>query len=136
MVEKSREDVLRDEENIWGVPLVHPVSDELLEWCLFLVFLERGRCSHRDVVIIVWDGIDLRRARGRYVHSPRSHTSRDTRQMFIMSTGELIQYTTRLPRRDTKLEVCAQDAFIASVSTHLPQITYLFEKCLIQLEGR
>ena len=54
MIEKSRGDVLRDGENIWGVPLVHPLSDELLEWCLFLVFLERGWRSHRDVAIIVW----------------------------------------------------------------------------------
>ena len=50
-IEKSREHVLRDGKNIWDVPLVHPVSDELLERCLFLVFLERGWCIHRDVVI-------------------------------------------------------------------------------------
>ena len=54
MIEKSREHVLHDGENIWRVSLLHPVSDELLEWCLFLVFLERGWHSHRDVVIIVW----------------------------------------------------------------------------------
>ena len=46
MIEKSRENVLRDGENIWHVLLVHPVSDELLERCLFLVFLERGWCNH------------------------------------------------------------------------------------------
>ena len=39
MIEKSREYVLRDGENIWCVPLVHPVWDELLERYLFL---ERG----------------------------------------------------------------------------------------------
>ena len=54
MIERPREPVLRDGENIWRVPLVHPVSDEPLERCLFLVFLEQGRCKHRDVVVIAW----------------------------------------------------------------------------------
>ena len=54
MIEKSTEHVLRDGENIWHVPLVHPVSDELLERCLFFVFLGRGWCSHRDVVVTAW----------------------------------------------------------------------------------
>ena len=53
MIEQARENVLRrDGENTWRVPLVHPVSDELLEWCLFLIFLEREWWSRRDVVII------------------------------------------------------------------------------------
>ena len=54
MIEKSREDVLQDGENIWGVSLVHPVSDEPLERCLLLVFLQRGWCSHQVVVAIAW----------------------------------------------------------------------------------
>ena len=81
-------------------------------------------------------GIDSRRVRGRDVHSPRSRTSRGTHQMFITFAGKLVRYTTRLPRRNTKLEVCAQETYIASFSTNLPQITYLFEECPIQPEGR
>ena len=183
MIDKSRarEDVLRDGENIRGVSLVHPVSDELLERCLLLVFLQRGWCSHRVVVAIAWcvpesvlegvvvataksyeevlvvvhgkdasdvnftkveisctceDGIDSRCVRDRDVHSPCSRTSRDTHQMFITFIGKLIRYTTRLPRCNTKLEVCAQETYIASFSTNLPQIAYLFEGCPIQPEGR
>ena len=60
----------------------------------------------------------------------------ETRQMFITFTGKLIRCSTRLPRRDTKLEVYAQEAYIASFSANLLQITYLFEKWTIQPEGR
>ena len=53
VVQQPREQVFLGWENVWSVSLVHPVSDELLEWCFWLWFIWSGRWSLNIVVVIV-----------------------------------------------------------------------------------